>query len=93
MGFAPVTPSRVYTQTCTVLQTNVNRVETWAICLWREAQSVAIRDLVRDRDQSTFQAAGIFKLEVFAPREPGDALWNIAVHAIQRSHSRHLGNE
>ena len=89
----PVTPSRVYMQTCTVLQANVNRVETWTVRLWREAESVAIRDLVRDSDQSTLQTARILKLEVFATCEPGDALWNIAVHIIQCSHSRHLGSE
>ena len=89
----PVTPSRVYMQTCTVLQANVNRVETWTVRLWREAESVAIRDLVRDGDQSTLQTARILKLEVFATCESGDALWNIAVHAIQCSHSRHLGSK
>jgi hypothetical protein len=89
----PVTLSRVYMQICTVLEANVNRVETWTVRLWREAESVAIRDLVRDGDQSTLQTARVFKLEVFASCEPGDALWNIAVHAIQCSHSRHLGSE
>src|SRR6202041_969015 len=89
----PVTPSRVYMQTCTVLQANVNRVETWTVRLGREAESVAIRDLVRDSDQSTLQTARILKQEVFATCESGDALWNIAVHAIQCSHSRHRGSE
>jgi hypothetical protein len=62
----PVTLSRVYMQTCTILHANVNRVETWAVRLWREAKNVAIRDLIRERDQSTLQTAPVFKLEVFA---------------------------
>ena len=80
-------------QTRTILQANVNRVETWAVPLWREAKNVALRDLIRERDQSTLQAAPVFKLEVFAACQPGDALWNIAMHAIQRSRRRHLGRE
>jgi hypothetical protein len=42
--------------------------------LWREAENVAIRDLVRDGDQSTLQTTRVFKLEVFAACESGDAL-------------------
>ena len=62
----PVTLSRVDMQTCTILQPNVNRVQTWAVPLRREAKNVAIRDLIRERDQSTLQTAPVFKLEVFA---------------------------
>jgi hypothetical protein len=53
-------------QTCTIPEASVNLVETWAVRLWREAENVAIRDLVRDGDQSTLQTTRVFKLEVFA---------------------------
>jgi hypothetical protein len=69
-------------QTCTALQANVNRMETWAVRWWRETESVSIWNVVRDGDQATLQTACVFKFEVFAPRELGDSLGNIAVHAI-----------
>src|SRR5271166_4177085 len=76
----PVTLSRGYTQTRTVR-------------MRREAESVRIWNLVRDRDQSTLQTACVLKPEVFASCEQCDRLGNIAVHPIQCSHRRHLGSE
>ncbi len=58
-------------QTSSLLEANVDHVETWAVHLWREAENVAIRDLIREGDQSTFQTARVFNLEVFTACESG----------------------
>src|SRR6202021_681679 len=58
---SPVTPSGIYMQIRTVLQANVNRMETRAVPLWREAESIAIRNLVRDGHESALQTARVFK--------------------------------